>query len=86
MRGQVIFVAVLTALCLSVGGASVRAFMEMMIKHHSKAVKEAEQCLERAEHSEMRSLCQNIITTQTAEIQQLETWLCQWYGECQSHA
>jgi uncharacterized protein (DUF305 family) len=58
------------------------AFMEMMIKHHAKAVKEASTCLERAYHPELLSLCQNIIDTQTREIVQMRTWLCQWYGIC----
>ena len=57
-------------------------FMEMMIKHHEKAIKEARQCLDKAVHAELRTLCQNIITTQSAEIAQMQTWLCQWYGEC----
>lgn len=59
------------------------AFMEMMIKHHQKAIKEGQHCLDKAYHAELRELCQNIITTQSAEIALMETWLCQWYGQCQ---
>ena len=58
------------------------AFMEMMIKHHAKAVKEGEQCVERVYHEELRELCENIIATQTAEIELMQTWLCEWYGIC----
>ena len=58
-------------------------FMQMMIKHHQGAIREGEQCLRRAYHPELRSLCQNIISAQSAEIQQMEAWLCQWYGICQ---
>jgi uncharacterized protein (DUF305 family) len=58
------------------------AFMEMMIKHHEKALKEGRQCLDKAFHAELRTLCENIVTTQSAEITQMQTWLCQWYGEC----
>jgi uncharacterized protein (DUF305 family) len=58
------------------------AFMEMMIKHHEKAIKEGQHCLDKAYHAELRELCQNIITTQSAEIALMETWLCQWYGQC----
>lgn len=43
-------------------------FMEMKIKHHEKAVKEAEQCLDQANHPELQTLCRNIIETQSAEI------------------
>lgn len=58
------------------------AFMEMMIKHHEKAIKEGRHCLDKAYHTELRELCENIIRTQSAEIAQMQTWLCQWYGEC----
>jgi len=57
-------------------------FMEMMIRHHRAAVKEGEKCLNRAYHPELTQLCQNIIQTQNAEIEQMQTWLCQWYGRC----
>lgn len=58
------------------------AFMEMMIKHHEKAIKEGRQCLDKAYHAELRELCENIVRTQSAEIAQMQMWLCQWYGEC----
>ena len=57
-------------------------FMETLIRHHRKAITEAEKCLARGYHDELRDLCQGIIETQSAEIAQLETWLCQWYGRC----
>lgn len=57
-------------------------FMQMLIRHHETAIREAEQCVRRAYHPELRDLCQNIIQTQSAEIQQLQAWLCQWYGIC----
>jgi len=67
----------------SLSGAEFEiAFMEMMIKHHEKAIKEGRQCLDKAYHAELRALCENIVTTQSAEIAQMQTWLCQWYGEC----
>jgi uncharacterized protein (DUF305 family) len=58
------------------------AFMEMMIKHHEGAVKEGEHCVAKAEHQALIDMCQNIIATQSAEIAQMQTWLCEWYGEC----
>ena len=58
------------------------AFMEMMVKHHAKAVKEGEHCLEKAYHDELKALCQNIVETQTEEIALMESWLCEWYGIC----
>ena len=58
------------------------AYMEMMIKHHTKAVKEGGHCLERAYHEELRELCENIIETQLREIAIMQQWLCEWYGIC----
>lgn len=57
-------------------------FMKRMIGHHATAVKEAENCLEKAYHPELLSMCQNIIITQTQEIETLQAWLCEWYGIC----
>lgn len=57
-------------------------FMQSMIKHHEGAIKEGEKCLAKAYHPELLSLCQNIIETQTAEIEQMQSWLCEWYGIC----
>ena len=67
----------------SLSGAEFEiTFMEMMIKHHMMAIREAQQCLRQAWHPELHQLCQNIITTQLAEIAQLQSWLCQWYDRC----
>lgn len=50
-------------------------FMTMMIEHHSTAIERAEECLESAEHEELVALCENIIASQRAEIQQMQSWL-----------
>ena len=57
-------------------------FMQMMIRHRFKAVKEAEQCERRVYHTELIHLCHNIEATQTQEIRQMQTWLCAWYSIC----
>jgi len=57
-------------------------FMESMIGHHRKAIREGEQCLRRAYHPELLDLCQSIIQAQSAEIAQMEQWLCEWYDRC----
>ena len=57
-------------------------FMEMMSEHHSRAIKEAQKCERRAFHPELQQLCHNIISTQSAEISQMQQWLCIWYGRC----
>jgi uncharacterized protein (DUF305 family) len=58
------------------------AFMRSMTRHHWKAVREAQQCVENAYHDELVALCEGIISTQLAEIEQLKTWLCEWYDRC----
>jgi len=57
-------------------------FMRTMIRHHEGAIREAEGCLDRAYHPALQSLCQNIIATQSAEIQQMQVWLCEWSDIC----
>jgi uncharacterized protein (DUF305 family) len=70
----------------SLGGAEFEiAFMEMMIKHHRAAIREADRCLDRASHDELLSMCADIITSQSAEIEQMREWLCDWYDR-RAHA
>lgn len=58
------------------------AFMRSMIRHHKKAVTEARGCVDRADHDELVEMCEDIIDVQLAEIEQLQTWLCEWYDRC----
>lgn len=57
-------------------------FMEMMSRHHAKAVNTASRCVDRAYHEELQALCSDIVATQTAEIQLMRSWLCDWYDIC----
>jgi uncharacterized protein (DUF305 family) len=57
-------------------------FLKMMIRHHWKAVVMATQCMEKAYHSELTGLCEDIVIAQAAEIEKMRTWLCDWYGVC----
>ncbi|HET7489477.1 MAG TPA: DUF305 domain-containing protein [Acidimicrobiales bacterium] len=59
-----------------------RFYLEDMIVHHAGALQPARQCKGRAAHEELRRLCAGIVDTQTAEIDQMRTMLCDWYGEC----
>jgi uncharacterized protein (DUF305 family) len=59
-------------------GASVdfdRMFMQMMIPHHDAAIAMAQQALTKAEHPEIKTLAQAIITTQRAEITEMQGYL-----------
>ena len=58
------------------------AFMQMMIKHHQSAVREGAQCMDRGYHEELRTMCEDIVVTQTLEIGQMREWLCEWYQIC----
>jgi uncharacterized protein (DUF305 family) len=60
-------------------------FMRSMIRHHEKAITEAEGCLDHASHDELLGLCADIIATQSAEVEQMQSWLCHWYGRCREH-
>jgi uncharacterized protein (DUF305 family) len=55
-------------------------FLIQMIPHHQDAVAMADLTLSRAQHAELKQLAQSIKTTQTQEIQQMQTWYKQWYG------
>ena len=54
-------------------------FLSLMIPHHEEAVATAQRVLENSDRSEMHEFAQNIIAVQTAEIEQMESWLNQWY-------
>lgn len=55
-------------------------FITAMIRHHQGAIAMARDAQQRAEHSEIKTLAQHIITAQEAEIQQMQQWQQAWYG------
>jgi uncharacterized protein (DUF305 family)/uncharacterized cupredoxin-like copper-binding protein len=56
-------------------------FIDMMIPHHASAVAMAQVATSRAEHPEIRSLAEDIIASQSAEIEQMRSWRDQWYQD-----
>jgi len=56
-----------------------RAFIEEMIVHHEGAVAMAEAALSSAKHPEIKSMANDIITTQSKEIATMREWLQSWY-------
>ncbi len=56
------------------------AFLEMMISHHESAIMMAQLVPTRATHPELKTLAQNIVTSQQREIAQMRGWLRDWYG------
>jgi uncharacterized protein (DUF305 family) len=57
-----------------------RMFLQMMIPHHEDAITMAQQALEQAEHAEVKTLAQTIVSTQQAEIEEMQRYLNDWYG------
>lgn len=61
-------------------------FMTDTIDHHFLAVQMGEMCLDKAtapppsSDQTLRDTCAQIVATQTQQIEQLQTWLEDWYG------
>jgi uncharacterized protein (DUF305 family) len=55
-------------------------FMTMMIDHHNMAIEMARLCEGRTVNPELQQMCEDVITAQTAEIADMQTWLNDWYG------
>lgn len=55
-------------------------FIEQMIPHHEDAIAMAKIALEKGTHPEIKTLAQNIITSQTSENEKMTTWYKQWFG------
>lgn len=60
------------------GRAEVR-FLEGMIDHHQMALDMATDCLINAQTEAVITLCNDVITAQSAEIAQMQAWLLEWY-------
>jgi uncharacterized protein (DUF305 family) len=55
-------------------------FLIMMIPHHESAITMAKLVPDRAAHQELKDLAAQIIASQSAEIDQMNSWLASWYG------
>lgn len=62
-------------------GSADQHFIVQMIPHHEGAIEMAEVALERSKRPEIRSLAEDIIAAQTAEINDMRAWYEAWYGE-----
>jgi uncharacterized protein (DUF305 family) len=56
-----------------------RHFIEQMIPHHEDAIVMAELALERSQNPELKQFAQDIITTQSAEIDKMKQWYKSWF-------
>lgn len=65
----------------SLQGSRLEAvFMSLMIPHRQQAIDMANLAPGRAAHQELMDLAGSIVTSQSAEIQQMNDWLSGWYG------
>lgn len=55
-------------------------FLSSVPQHHEDAVQMAQVCIQKAVHPELKALCQNIISSQTEQAQEMQGWLQSWYG------
>jgi uncharacterized protein (DUF305 family) len=58
--------------------ATESEYLATMVRHHEEAVAAAEQ-LQRSDRASMRAFGESIVETQTAQIDQMNTWLSRWY-------
>jgi len=56
-------------------------FIRQMIPHHEMAVMMARMLAAATERSEMKQLADNIITSQSSEIELMQGWGISWYGQ-----
>lgn len=57
-----------------------QTFIDGMVPHHLAAVDMAKVAQEKGEHPEIKQLANDIITSQSKEIDQLKAWRKSWYG------
>ena len=62
------------------GDRADEMFLRMMIPHHQLAIEMAEDALRHVEHEELKDLARAIIADQSAEIEEMEGYLRDWYG------
>ncbi len=56
-----------------------QAFLQMMLPHHEGAVVMAKAELDNGENPDLRDLAKRIISGQTKEISEMQSWLAKWY-------
>jgi uncharacterized protein (DUF305 family) len=60
-------------------GGTDAMFIEQMIPHHDDAIAMAKSALARAEHPEIKQLAEDVIKTQSAEIDQMREFYRDWF-------
>lgn len=63
------------------GEAYEEAFLRGMIVHHIGAISMAEELLEQTDRPELVKLANDIIDSQSNEVEQMRSWLGEWFNE-----
>lgn len=61
-------------------GGGMAGFLREMVAHHDEAIEMAGE-LARSERPAMRALGARIVSSQTAQVEQMEAWLDEWYAD-----
>ncbi|WP_316436836.1 DUF305 domain-containing protein [Leptolyngbya sp. NK1-12] len=64
--------------------ASEFDYLSQMIPHHQEAIDTAKIVLASSDRPEMQTFAQEIIEVQSAEIEQMQAWLAEWYPDQQN--
>lgn len=79
MHGEM--AGMMAALAGKTGDAFDQAFLSEMIIHHEGAVEMAKAAQASAKHEALKRMAEEIISVQTAEIEQMKRWQNEWYGQ-----
>ena len=58
-----------------------REFLEQMIPHHEMAIMMAGMLTATTDRAEMKQLADNVVTSQSREIEMMRSWLKSWYSQ-----
>ena len=58
-----------------------RQFIDRMIPHHAMAIYSAQHMISDSRRPELRDLAENIVESQTEQIEQMRAWRGEWYGD-----
>ena len=64
------------------GDASQNAFLDVFSMGHLQIIEESVKATRRVRHAALEALARSIVTSQSRQVIQMQTWDCQWYREC----
>lgn len=57
-------------------------FLDTFSMGHLQIIEESLKATRRVRHEALDNLAESIVTSQSNQVIQMQTWDCQWYGEC----